>query len=240
MTAHALRAAVSHGNGFLEKLLDSVQPDVAERLLSQSTLHDAAMGATLVERGVLSEFVCYVLDGMLAMVQVLEDGKKHIVGLLVPTDIFGRLFDGPSNYRIEALSASRILCFPRAFFEQVLRDNPEAERLFLVHLLDEVDAAREWLLLISGRKAVNRLASFFNILHRRSKSKRIGGQAVVHVPLSRKDLAHYLGARPETLSRAFHELERMDILRIVDPYHFEVLDDQALIDASGDDLMLDD
>lgn len=239
-TARALKAAASHGNGLLEKLLDSLQPDVTERLLSQATVHDVAAGETLIERGVRSESVGYVLDGTLAMAQVLEDGKKHIVGLLVPTDIFGRLFDGPSNYRIEALSAARILSFPRAVFEQVLKDNPEAERLFLVHLLDEVDAAREWLLLISGRKAVNRLASFLTILLRRSRFKRLGGHPVVHVPLSRKDLAHYLGARPETLSRAFHELEGKGILRIVDPHHFEVLDEQALTDASGDDLALDD
>lgn len=237
-TARALKAAVSHGNGLLEKLLEALQPDVTEKLLSQATLRDVAMGETLIERGVRSESVGYVLDGTLAMVQVLSDGKQHIVGLLVPTDIYGRLFDGPSNYRIEALAAARILCFPRALFEGVLRDNPEAERLFLVHLLDEIDAAREWLLLISGRKAVNRLASFLCILLRRSQFKRIGGHPVVHVPLSRKDLAHYLGARPETLSRAFHGLEDMGVLRIVDPHHFEVLDEQALIDASGNDLTL--
>ncbi len=240
MTARALKAAVSHGNGLLEKLLDALQPDVTERLLSQATLHDVAVGETLIERGVRSESVGYVLDGTLAMVQVLEDGRKLIIGLLVPTDIFGRVFDGLSNYRIEALSVAQILCFPRAFFEQVLRDSPEAEQLFLVHLLDEVDAAREWLLVISGRKAVNRLASFLSILLRRSKSKRIGGQAMVHVPLSRKDLAHYLGARPETLSRAFHELEGKGILRIVDPHHFEVLNEQALTAASVDDLALGD
>lgn len=238
MTALALKAAASHGNGLLEKLLDALPPEVTDRLLSHATLRDMAAGATVLERGLRSEDVGYVLDGMLAMVQVLDDGRKHIVGLLVPTDIYGRLFDGPSNYRIEALSASRILSFPRAFFERVLLDNPEAERLFLVHLLDEVDAAREWLLLISGRKAVNRLASFLSILLRRTKFKRVGGQAVVHVPLSRKDLAHYLGARPETLSRAFHELESRGILQIIDPCHFRVADEAALIDASGDDLTL--
>lgn len=240
MTAHALKATISHSNGLLEKLLDALEPDITQRLLSQATVHDVPLGDALIEHGMQSETVGYVLDGSLAMVQVLEDGKKHIVGLLVPTDIFGRLFNGASNYRIEALSAARILAFPRAFFEKVLRNNPEAERLFLVHLLDEVDAAREWLLLMSGRKAVNRLASFLNILQRRSKSKRIGGPSVVHVPLSRKDLAHYLGARPETLSRAFHELERKGIVRIVDPHRFEIVDQQALIAASGDDLSLSD
>jgi CRP/FNR family transcriptional regulator len=238
MTALALKAAFSHGNGLLEKLLDALPQEVTDRLLSQATLRDVAATETILERGMRSKDVGYVLDGTLAMVQVLEDGKKHIIGLLVPTDTYGRLFDGPSNYRIEALSAARILSFPRAFLEEVLRDNPKAERLFLVHLLDEVDAAREWLLLISGRKAVNRLASFLTILVRRLKFKRTGGLAVVHVPISRKDLAQYLGARPETLSRAFHELETRGILRIVDPYHFEIVDEEALIDASGDDLTL--
>jgi len=226
MTVPALRAAFSHGNGLLEKLLDALPQEVTDRLLAQATLRDVAATETVLERGMRSKDVGYVLDGTLAMVQVLEDGKKHIVGLLVPTDIYGRLFDGPSNYRIEALSAARILSFPRAFFEEVLRDNPKAERLFLVHLLDEVDAAREWLLL--------------TILVRRLKFKQTGGPAVVHVPIARKDMAQYLGSRPETLSRAFHELETRGILRIVDPYHFEIVDEEALIDASGDDLTFQD
>ena len=239
MTASALKAVVHHGNGLLEKLLDALPPEVTEKLLSQATLRDVAARETVAERGVRSEEVGYVLDGTLAMVQTLEDGKKHIVGLLVPTDVFGRLYDGPSNYRIEALSAAQVLSFPRALFEALLRDNPEAERLFLVHLLDEVDAAREWLMLINGRKAVNRLASFVAILARRSKFNWIGRLAVVHVPLSRKDLAQYLGARPETLSRALHELERKGILRILDPHRFEIMNEEGLIEASGDDLIIE-
>jgi CRP-like cAMP-binding protein len=91
-TVLALRAAVSHGNGLLEKLLDALPTDVTERLLSQATLYDVASGELIIERGVRSESVGYVLDGTLAMVQVLEDSRKHIIGLLVPTDIYGRLF----------------------------------------------------------------------------------------------------------------------------------------------------
>lgn len=238
MTPTALKALVKNGNGLLEELLDVLPPDVTDTLLTHGVVQELAVGDIVMERDVQCDFVGYVLDGMLGMAQVLEDGKTHIIGLLVPTDLYGRLFDGPSNYRIHALSAARILSFPRAFLEQVLRENPEAERLFLVHLLDEVDAAREWLLLISGRRAVNRLASFLSILARRSRFKRVDGLVTLHVTLSRKDMAHYLGARPETLSRAFRELERRGILRIVDPYNFQILNDEALIDAAGDDLTL--
>ena len=237
----ALKDAVSDSNGLLERLLHSLPPKVTAELMELATLRDVCAGEAVVERGVRSEEIGYVLNGTLAMVQILEDGKKHIVGLLVPTDIYGRVFDGPSNYQIEALTPVRTISFPRGPFEQVLRDNPDAERLFLVHLLDEMDAAREWLLLISGRKAVDRLASFLTILHRRSQFKRVGSSAIVHVPLTRKDLAHYLGARPETLSRAFHELAEKGVLRIIDPFHFEIVDEEALIKASGDDLtVLDD
>jgi CRP/FNR family transcriptional regulator, anaerobic regulatory protein len=59
------------------------------------------------------------------------------------------------------------------------------------------------------------------------------------VPLNRTDLAHYLGARKETLSRAFRELEEKGILRIINSQTFEVLDQEALSDASGDDLSID-
>lgn len=236
--ALALKAAVGQSNGLLEKLLDSLPPEVTSRLMELASLREVGAGEAVVERGVHSPDIGYVMNGTLAMVQVLEDGKKHIVGLLVPTDIYGRVFDGPSSYRIEALTPVRTLSFPRGPFEQMLRENPEAERLFLVHLLDEMDAAREWLLLISGRKVVHRLASFLTILLRRSRFKRVENLAVVHVPLARKDLSRYLGARPETLSRAFHELERKGILRMVDPYHFEVVDEEALLAAAGEDLTL--
>lgn len=237
-TALPLKAAIAQSNGLLEKLLNSLPPEVTAKLMELTTLRDIGAGEAVVESGVRSEEIGYVMDGTLAMVQILEDGKKHIVGLLVPTDIYGRVFDGPSNYRIEALTPVRTLSFPRGPFEQVLRDNPDAEKLFLVHLLDEMDAAREWLLLISGRKALNRLASFLTILLRRSQFKRVGHSAIVHIPLARKDLAHYLGARPETLSRAFHALEDMGLLRILDPYHFEIVDEQGLMAASGDDLLV--
>jgi CRP/FNR family transcriptional regulator, anaerobic regulatory protein len=238
-SALTLKFAVRHSNGLLEKLLESLAPEVTDILLSCATPRDVAVGEVIVERGVYPDDVGYVLEGTLAMVQVFNDGKKHIVGLLVPTDIYGRIFDGPSNFRIEALSAARILSFPRGPFEQVLRENPDTERLFLVHLLDEMDAAREWLLLISGRKVLNRLASFLMILMRRSQFKRAGGAVVVHVPLARRDLAHYLGARPETLSRAFHALEGRGILRIIDPYRFAITDEDALAEAAGDDLVVE-
>lgn len=238
-----LREVISTGNGLLRKLLNALAPRVRDSLLSHARARHVEPGEVLMTSGQRSEEVGYVISGTLAMTQVIDQDRKHIVGLLVPTDIFGRIFDGPLNHQIEALTPARIISFPRVTLEQILRQHPEAERLFLVHLLDEMDAAREWLLLMSGRKIINRLASFLMIMARRSRTGTGTGMAAgpirLRVQLTRKDLAHYLGARPESLSRAFHELEDQGVLRIIDPYQFDILDLAALTEASGDDLTID-
>jgi CRP/FNR family transcriptional regulator, anaerobic regulatory protein len=238
-SAPQLEAALGHGHGLLETLLNAMTPEVSTELLTHATLRNVERGEIIVERGTQSAQIGYVLDGTLAMVQILEDNRKHIIGLLVPTDIFGRVFDGPSSYRVEALSAARILLFPRALFEHILRENPETERLFLVHLMDEMDAARDWLLLISGSKVINRVASFLTILLRRLRVDQPGARVRLQIPLARKDLSHYLGARPETLSRALHQLERDGVIRIVEPNVFDILDEAALTAATGDDLTIE-
>jgi CRP/FNR family transcriptional regulator, anaerobic regulatory protein len=234
-----LGEVVAGGDGLLGKLLGSLPPRDREELLSHAKLRDVTAGTIVLEEGAVSDEIGYVIEGTLAMTQVIDPARSHIIGLLVATDLFGRLFDGPCSFRIQALSPARILSFPRGPLERVLRQHPDTERLFLVHLLDEMDAAREWLLLISGRRVLNRVASFLTILVRRSKRAQDGPPLCLRLPLARKDLAHYLGARPESLSRAFHELQNRGILRLITPYLFEVLDPQALAEASGDDLRID-
>ena len=74
------------------------------------------------------------------------------------------------------------------------------------------------------------------VLARRSRTAE--GPVRLHLPLARKDLAHYLGTRKETLSRIFHDLADRGILRLVTPETFDVLDMEALTAISGDDLGL--
>lgn len=184
----------------------------------------------------------YVVTGSLAMVKQLDDGRRHIVGLLLRGDMYGRLFDGPSDYRIEALTDADVLTCERSAFERVLSQNPKAERAFIVDVLDELEAAREWILVLSGPKIVQRFASLLLILARRELRgcRPAPAPLRVHVPVRRADLARYLGARPESLSRAAHELADLGLVRIIDADRFEILDRAGLVEAAGHDLLIDD
>jgi len=225
--------------GLLAEILHSLPEAHAKALGTIAQVRDIPRGQGVVVEGDRSDEIGYLLHGALGMQKSLPDGRTHIIGLLVPTDMYGRLFDGPSSYDIVALTEARVLTFPRAAFEEILRATPEIERPFLVNVLDELDSAREWILLMGGHKIVERVASFLLILFRR-KLRRAGQQdrptaRTVRIPIRRSDLAHYLGTTPESVSRALHELEHDGVVRLHDAYRIEIADLPGLVRVSGAD-----
>ncbi len=183
-------------------------------------------------------FTGCIAEGILRMQKTLPDGRQHIVGLLVAHDMFGRVLHRRSNFDIEAATDARLCCFDRRALEDLLSRDPALERLFLVNVLDELDAAREWIILLGCRRVSERLAAFLLILCRRSAdAERVvsgsNDRIRVHVPIGRADLANYLGTRAETISRAVHALADEGIIAILDPHTFDILDLPGLIARAG-------
>lgn len=237
--AHQIETRILHG--LASYLPVEIHGDCA-RICHRRSL---TTGEVLVEDGDEPTHIGHLLSGMLGMVKVLPDGRRHIIGLLLPPDMYGRLYDGPSDYRIEALAHSEILTCEREDFEALLRKAPELERKLVVELLDELDAAREWLLVLGGRQVVQRVAGFLLILCRRKLRGIVPGALEAFPPVNlkltirRRDLAHLLGVRPESFSRAFRRLERDGIIRINNPFDFDVIDLVGLVDIAGHELVLD-
>lgn len=230
--------------GMLARLLQTLPPELRTRLDAIWTERRCEAGDVLVEEDQDGGQIGYVIDGHLGMVKRLPDGRRHIIGFLAPTDMYGRAFGGASGYRVEALADTLVQTCDRARFEEILGCSPEAEHLFLVNVLDELDAAREWVIVMGGTKTVQRLAAFLLTLIRRKRrwhnsASPEGPPINLHLAIKRRDLADYLGARPESLSRAFHELARDGVIRINDPFDVDVLDLTALIDVAGQDLVMD-
>jgi CRP/FNR family transcriptional regulator len=153
-------------NGKLQRLLDALPPDLRLEMEGMWEYRTLSAGAVVIEDGQEAERIGYVLDGVLVMVKELSDGRRHIIGLLTPYDMFGRAFNGASGYRIEALTDTQVLTCNRVQFEHLITRSIEAEQLFLRNLLDELDAAREWVIALGGAKVVQRLASLLLILSR--------------------------------------------------------------------------
>ncbi len=198
-------------------------------------------GSVIVSQDDESLVVGNVVGGIVKIINSFADGSHQIVGLLFPSDFFGRTFKSVSRFSYEAATDVVLCCIDRRHFEQVLHRYPEIEHELLLSTLDELDALREWIALIYCRTTLQRVATFMFILAKRSIHLRCGdpgqnGKTIISLPIDRRDIAAYIATTPETISRHIHVLERKGVIRILDSRNFELLDHAALAAFASEDL----
>lgn len=215
-------------------ILNSVPPDAAAEFDEMSKSYTYEKGQQIICEGEENTIVGNVVDGIVKISSAFSDGTEHILGLLFPSDFFGRIFQKQVRFSYEAVTEVRLCIISRYKFEDLLSRYPEIEHQMLVAALSEIDAMREWIALIYCRTAMQRLATFLYILLQRvpnqsDQESSEAGNPVVTLPLSRRDVSAYLGFTPETLSRNIRTLARKNIIAIINPNQFELLDVARLI-----------
>lgn len=225
---------VVHRLATFDGLPDPLLQELAELCTRRVYTHDETVAEERIQLG----FIGFVAKGILRLQKLQPDGSVHVVGLLVENDMFGRLFNGPLHFSIAATGDTEICAFPREPFEALASRRPELERLLMLNILNELDAAREWMLILTNYRVTERLAGFLVLLCRRwagvAKLARVEQDLIaLTIPVSRSDLANFLGTRPESLSRAFHALADKGLIRLRTPYEIEILDICAVIELAG-------
>jgi CRP/FNR family transcriptional regulator len=217
--------------------LDSGVLDALEAICRKRRYH---AGQTVARSGETLDTIGCVRSGFLRMQKTLADGRQHVVGLLVEGDMFGRVFDGALHFAIEAATDAQVCTFRRAPFEAMLLRTPDLERMVLLNILNELDRARDWMIVLSCPRVSGRIAGFLLVLCSRfggiDHLLREGrGGPEVHIPISRADLAHLLGTRPESISRGFHALAEAGCIEVFSPDCIGIRDVAALAAEAGDD-----
>ncbi len=221
-------------------LLAGIQPETRDALDAMCRVKHYRSGQTVVPEDETVDFVGCVLTGILRMQKTLADGRQHIVGLLVERDIFGRVFDGPAEFAIEAATDAEICAFPRVAFEALLTRSPDLERAVLLNITNELDRAREWMIILSNQRVAGRVAGFLLLMCTRFSGvdhilTPTSGGIEVRIPIGRTDLAHLLGTRPESISRALHALGDQGDIDILEPDRILIRDATALARAADED-----
>ena len=115
---------------------------------------------------------------------------------------------------------------------------PHIAHRLLEMTLDELDAAREWMLVLGRKTAREKIASLLTIIARRDASLNLRASKSVMVfdlPLTREAMADYLGLTLETVSRQISALKRDGVIRLQGKRHVTVPDFARLLEEAGDD-----
>ncbi|WP_407674031.1 transcriptional regulator FnrL [Paracoccus beibuensis] len=195
-------------------------------------------GQAIVWEGDRMDFVASVVTGVASLTQTLEDGRTQMVGLLLPSDFLGRPGRHEAAYNATAATKVVLCCFRRKPFDQMMRQTPHLAHRLLEMTLDELDAAREWMLLLGRKTAREKIASFISIIARRQAAlhkRQPGGRMVLDLPLTREAMSDYLGLTIETVSRQMTALKRDGVIELQGKRGVILPDFARLVEESGDD-----
>ena len=214
------------------------ESDELEQLEQIKYYRNFEAGQTVIWAGDKMDFVGSVVSGIATLTQTMEDGRTQMVGLLLPSDFVGRPGRDTAAYDVVATTDMVMCCFRRQPFENMMNRTPHIAQRLLEMTLDELDAAREWMLVLGRKTAREKIASLLSIIARRDASlNMIGteGPMVFDLPLTREAMADYLGLTLETVSRQISALKKDGVIVLEGKRHVTVPDFNRLLDEAGDD-----
>ena len=212
--------------------------DELARLEDMKYYRSFQVGQTVIWSGDRMDFVASVVTGIATLTQTMEDGRRQMVGLLLPSDFVGRPGRAAAPYDVTAATDLVMCCFRRKPFEEMMATTPHVAQRLLEMTLDELDAAREWMLLLGRKTAREKIASLLAIIARRDtglKLRATRGQIAFDLPLTREEMADYLGLTLETVSRQMSALKRDGVISLEEKRRIVVPDFDLLSDETGDD-----
>lgn len=214
------------------------EPDELQQLEQIKYYRSFDAGQNILWSGDKMDFVASVVTGVATLTQTMEDGRTQMVGLLLPSDFVGRPGREYAPYNVTAVSPVTVCCFRRRPFEEMLTTTPHIGQRLLEMALDELDAAREWMLLLGRKTAREKIASLIAIIARRdsaAKTKMSDGRIQIDLPLTREAMADYLGLTLETVSRQISALRRDGIIELEGKRLVTIPSVDRLMAETGDD-----
>ncbi|MDO6590047.1 transcriptional regulator [Loktanella sp. D2R18] len=195
-----------------------------------------AAGQPIFFAGDPLEFVGSIVSGVSSLTRTMPDGRVQMVGLLLPGDFLGRPNRDTIDCDVVAETEVMLCCFRRKPFERLIDHTPHVGQRLLEMTLDELDAAREWMLVLGRKTAREKIASLlYMIATRMAKlSAQRSESTTFTLPITRETMANYLGLTIETVSRQMSALKRDGLISFTDRRDITVPDVEALKDETGE------
>jgi CRP/FNR family transcriptional regulator, anaerobic regulatory protein len=169
-------------------------------------------GEQILTQGVSNSSYVHVLDGTVKLTATLNDGAEQIVGLRFSGDFIGQRFAREVNYTAETATSVEYCRVSKTALDQLADSNTDVAHLMHRLVSTELEETRQLMVALSQRDARQRVAGLvYRIGQRQSGSTQT---ARIELPLSRAEIANYLGLTVETVSRQLSGLKRDRLISI--------------------------
>ncbi|SNR84926.1 CRP/FNR family transcriptional regulator, anaerobic regulatory protein/CRP/FNR family transcriptional regulator, nitrogen fixation regulation protein [Puniceibacterium sediminis] len=189
-----------------------------------------AAGTHLFREGDHAANVYEVKSGVLRLTRVLENGRRQVIAFGLPGDIIGFPNGDLHHTDCDVIATAEIITHRRSALETSEGD-PETHQRLLRAALREISAMQDHFMMLARKSAIEKVASFLIVLSQRT-GVPIGNYTTFSLPMSRADIADFLGLTIETVSRSFSLLRKNGTIALETPQTVLVRDMQSLLDLS--------
>ena len=151
--------------------------------------------------GEAADYLYKVVSGAVRVYRVLDDGRRQIAAFYLPGDMFGMEFGDEHKCSAEAVGTVTVRVFKRSAVVALASRDTDVSRQIWEMTARELQRAQDHMMLLI-KSAQERVASFLIEM-----TSRTSGRDQVDLPMSRQDIADYLGLTIETVSRTMTQLE---------------------------------
>jgi CRP/FNR family transcriptional regulator len=202
------------------------------RLAAVAMVTEAPAGRMFIREGEPADCFFNVTAGSAKLFKLLPDGRRQITGFVGIGHFLGLAVSDTYAFSAEAMEPVRYCRFSRGRLRALLDGFPLMEKRLLEVAATELVAAQEQMLLLGRKTARERLASF--LLLQSSQGLPCGSsRSRFALPMSRGDIADYLGLTIETVSRTLTRLRGEGLIELLSPSEPAVLDPHGLGRLAG-------
>ena len=235
MNAPVLPACVDKGCGFcgvcsysICGALDAADLAELDRLARRMVF---APKESLFSQGEPATRIFNVVDGAVRLYKLLPDGRRQVIGFKLPGDFIALASAAQHSLSADAIGQATVCSFSKTGFARFVENKLPMLRRMNEFANRELSLAQDRMLLLGRYSAEEKMASFIvNWRERLARLDRAG--ELIALPMSRRDIADYLGLTIETVSRTFTKLERDRIIEVV-PGGVRMLDDRRALQLAA-------
>ncbi len=200
--------------------------ELAEALATRAQY---SRGQSIYEEDTAVDHWCRVVSGVARRFSLRPDGRRQIVDLLLPDDVFGFGTHGRHRFSVEAAVDGTVVArYPRARLEMLASSDVRVAQQ-IQEASTEAMARLQTLILTLGRTTAEAKVACF--LLRMAERLDAGPSDALLLPISREDIADYLALSAETVSRSLTQLQRRGVIRLLATRQIRIVDRDAIEEA---------
>jgi CRP/FNR family nitrogen fixation transcriptional regulator len=170
-----------------------------------------------------AEFVYRVLSGAVRTYRVLSDGRRQVCDFLLPGEYFGVETSPDHRATAEALADTTVLVIRRSALSELARRDVEIAGELWMMSARRLERSQDHILMLGRKSASERVAGFLIDF-----ASRVEAKDDFDLPMSRQDIADYLGLTIETVSRTFSQFEHLGVLKAHNSRRIHLTDRRSL------------